>query len=353
MIKVRTYAKIYKDFLKWMYKKTGDNKYRYDTFFSTGDKKVKEATLYKLILDLCYDKTDGLYYFSKFIIGDLQDIGYPYPFHYNSLFRKWDKLVKKHDRLAVLCARGHGKAQSLKSKVLTPTGWTTVQQLKVGDDVIGANGLSTKVIKLHPIEKLPLYKLSTNDGRTTICSENHLWTVESIKDNTVLTLPLHEILKNYRTEKNNKVNYNYYIKNVQPIEFANGEFDFDFYPLGILIGTASKISETAEINNTFIYTSIENRIKLVQGLVDSVGNISFKDNNFYFNNIPYKLTHDITNLIRSLGGIIYIRINTSSIKLNSQPHYNLTCSLPIGIIDRKSTRLNSSHIPLSRMPSSA
>ena len=66
--------------------------------------------MYKQILEMCYHPDNGLYYFIRFIIGDLQEIGYPKPFRYNGLLRKWDKLIKSHKKLAILSARGHGKS---------------------------------------------------------------------------------------------------------------------------------------------------------------------------------------------------------------------------------------------------
>jgi len=74
------------------------------------DTTAVNSFLYSSILKLCYDKENGLYYFSKFIIGNLKDVGYPKPFRFNQLLRKWNKLALKHKKIAILCARGHGKS---------------------------------------------------------------------------------------------------------------------------------------------------------------------------------------------------------------------------------------------------
>lgn len=107
---MRTYTQIYKDYCAWLVKTTGNLDYEYETFISSRDKTTAKSLLFKSIMELCYDPDKGLYFFCKFIIGDLQEIGYPKPFSFNHLFRKWDKLVKKHKHLAILCARGHGKS---------------------------------------------------------------------------------------------------------------------------------------------------------------------------------------------------------------------------------------------------
>ena len=107
---MRTYEDIYKDYCNWVVEKTGNPEFSYKNLLSRYDKNTLHAFLFKSILELCYDKDKGLYFFCKFIIGPLTDIGFPAPFRFNKLLRSWDKLVKKNRYLAILCARGHGKS---------------------------------------------------------------------------------------------------------------------------------------------------------------------------------------------------------------------------------------------------
>ena len=107
---MRSFEDIFVDYTKWLVKKTGNPLYAYKTLLENEDPNTVKSFLYKSILELCYDKKDGMYYFCKFVIGDLLDIGFPKPFRYNKLLREWDKLVKKSKKLCILCARGHGKS---------------------------------------------------------------------------------------------------------------------------------------------------------------------------------------------------------------------------------------------------
>ena len=107
---MRTYTDIYKTYLEFMFKLTGDEEFKYNNFMKADDEKTQKALCYQHILELCYDEDKGFYYFIKFIIGDLRELGFPKPLRYNMLFRKWDLLIKKHKHLAVLCSRGHGKS---------------------------------------------------------------------------------------------------------------------------------------------------------------------------------------------------------------------------------------------------
>ena len=47
-------------------------------------------------------------------------------------------------------AGGTGKAQPLWSKVLTPTGWTTMGNINVGDEVVAGDGSTTHVTGVFP-----------------------------------------------------------------------------------------------------------------------------------------------------------------------------------------------------------
>ncbi len=107
---MRKYINIYKDYCNWVVEKSDNPDFKYEYILREYGETTTHAILYKSILELIYDPKDGLYYFCKFIVGNLMDIGYPNPFRYNNLLRRWDKLIKSHKKLAFLCARGHGKS---------------------------------------------------------------------------------------------------------------------------------------------------------------------------------------------------------------------------------------------------
>ena len=107
---MRTRDDIVKDYLKFMYEQTNDDKFIYGNFIDNYETiEIASSIAYKAIVDLCYHRKDGIFYFCKFILGDLSDAGFPKALRYNGLMRKWDTLVKKHKHLSILSARGHGK----------------------------------------------------------------------------------------------------------------------------------------------------------------------------------------------------------------------------------------------------
>lgn len=107
---MRTYKNIYQDYTKWLVEKTKDTSLSYDNLVKEYGEHIVHTFLYKDLLSKCYNKNDGMFYFCKFIVGSLTEIGYPNSFRYNSLLRKWHKLVTSTKYLAILCGRGHGKS---------------------------------------------------------------------------------------------------------------------------------------------------------------------------------------------------------------------------------------------------
>ena len=70
-----------------------------------------------------------------------------------------------------------GKAQPLWSKIKTPFGWTTMGEIKVGDEVATPDGKTAKVIGLYPQGMKPIKRLTFKDGRTAEACDDHLWEV--------------------------------------------------------------------------------------------------------------------------------------------------------------------------------
>lgn len=73
---------------------------------------------------------------------------------------------------------GSGKRLSLDTRIPTPTGWTTMGDLKVGDEVLSRAGESTRVIAVSETEQTPdLYRITLSDGQTIDADYDHQWVV--------------------------------------------------------------------------------------------------------------------------------------------------------------------------------
>lgn len=75
--------------------------------------------------------------------------------------------------------KGSASAQPLDAKVLTPSGWTTMGALKVGDAIVDPMGDSSSVVTgIFPQGVTPVYELTFSDKSVTRASHHHLWEIE-------------------------------------------------------------------------------------------------------------------------------------------------------------------------------
>jgi hypothetical protein len=80
-------------------------------------------------------------------------------------------------------ATGSGKRLSIDTQVPTPTGWTTVGEIKVGDQVFGRDGKPTTVLYLSDVEQKPdLFEVRLSDGQVIKADRDHQWIVETFAD---------------------------------------------------------------------------------------------------------------------------------------------------------------------------
>jgi replicative DNA helicase len=72
-----------------------------------------------------------------------------------------------------------GKALSLDSKLLTPSGFIEMRAVKVGDALIGADGNPCRVTGVFPQGKRHLFRVTMSDGSSTRCCDEHLWQTQT------------------------------------------------------------------------------------------------------------------------------------------------------------------------------
>ena len=76
----------------------------------------------------------------------------------------------------------YGKAQPLTTPIPAPRGWTTMGQLHIGTEVFAADGTVTTVTGVYPQGVRPVYKITMQDGSSTLCDEEHLWEIQTTYD---------------------------------------------------------------------------------------------------------------------------------------------------------------------------
>ena len=80
-------------------------------------------------------------------------------------------------QMIIVAARpGVGKALALDTPLPTPTGWTTMGDVAVGDWLLGADGLPTLVVAATDVMLgRPCYEVEFSDGTTIVADAQHQW----------------------------------------------------------------------------------------------------------------------------------------------------------------------------------
>ncbi|GHS85654.1 hypothetical protein AGMMS50218_03680 [Actinomycetota bacterium] len=80
-------------------------------------------------------------------------------------------------QMIVIAARpAIGKALALDTALPTPTGWTTMGQVQVGDLLLAADGTPTPVVAATPVlTGRPCYRVTFDDGTTIVADAHHEW----------------------------------------------------------------------------------------------------------------------------------------------------------------------------------
>jgi replicative DNA helicase len=84
-------------------------------------------------------------------------------------------------QMIVIAARpAVGKALALDTPLPTPTGWTTMGEVKVGDFVLGSDGRPTRIVAATDVMTgRPCYSVHFSDGSILVADEQHQWLTEN------------------------------------------------------------------------------------------------------------------------------------------------------------------------------
>ncbi len=80
-------------------------------------------------------------------------------------------------QLIIVAGRpGLGKALALDTPLPTPTGWTTMGEVKAGDRLLGEDGRPTVVVHAYEVRHdRPCFEVEFSDGSSVVADVEHLW----------------------------------------------------------------------------------------------------------------------------------------------------------------------------------
>ena len=274
-------------------------------------------------------------------------------------------MFEGKDVKVLLSQAGSGKGNWVECRIPTPKGIIRFGDLKEGDFVFDRYGKPTKVLKVYKRGFLDAYKVTLSDGRSTIVSGDHLWTVyRTPYSNRKYTLELSEIIKEgVRAEdkrENRKLGrpkfyipcqgiqeytekalpVNPYVfgaftgngcltetgltfssndyETVHKLELLLGEsvtavrrsvknYSWDFFDHVTRMKTSdffeSLYSHEKYIPSCYKYNSVENRFALLQGLFDTDGSVTITGKRLHvtYSTVSKRLAEDVKEVLSSVG----------------------------------------------------
>lgn len=206
---------------------------------------------------------------------------------------------------------GLGKLQPLESKLLFSHGWGVMGDAKVGDQVIGADGHPTTIVGVYPQGMKEIFKVTFSDGSSTECGDEHLWAVRSA-EGTFQVMTLAEIMERQVD------GVSYEIPMMAPAVFP--------VKVGIkdLHATGAGLSHDTDFPEDLLWGSVEQRIAVLQGIVDTSGYISLKAGLCVRAGTPI-FARGVIRLVQSLGGTAQL------IDEDVTPSHTVAIAMPEGV----------------------
>lgn len=228
-----------------------------------------------------------------------------------------------------------GKALPNYTKIPLFNGtWKQVDEVEVGDELIGSDGKPTKVLKVHPQEnKKEIYKVVFSDGHSAECCEEHLWGYyENAIDDKKLCVATTKQLFEKKSEGKFKCRFS--IPTVAAVDYEKKDYKISPYLVGSL--TVRHFGKT--FSNEYFIGSIEQRYELLSGILDLKVDVIKNSNSLFFSTSSREVAAQIEQLSRSLGYGVTINQLYPGYEITL---WNCKTNYRMNIIDIQPTRVTS------------
>lgn len=168
-----------------------------------------------------------------------------------------DLLVKDGNDIYIIDYKG----LPLDTVIPTKTGWTTIGDIKEGDEIFDRDGNITKVIHKSDIHYNPCYKITFDNGESIVADHEHRWLISFRRPDKTFSdriMTTEEIAK-WLIEKP-RTSYNIpKILNGKPLNLPEIDLPIDPYVLGCWLGDGSKSCGILTNINPKVWEEISNR----------------------------------------------------------------------------------------------
>ncbi|WP_445167788.1 replicative DNA helicase [Mycolicibacterium sp. Dal123E01] len=192
-------------------------------------------------------------------------------------------------QMIVVAARpGMGKALKLDTPLPTPTGWTTMGEVKVGDYLLGADGLPTRVVAATEVMVgRPCYEVEFSDGTVLVADAEHQWLTDTRASRKSAVRTTREIAESLRCPTQD-YRLNHSVTNAKALQGPDLDSPIGPYTRGVLLGDASTTDpeivmrveaegnavdalNAGRIPAEYLRSSETQRRALLAGLLDTAG----------------------------------------------------------------------------------
>jgi replicative DNA helicase len=238
-------------------------------------------------------------------------------------------------QMIIVAARpAMGKALALDTPLPTPDGWTTMGEVRVGDQLLGADGRPTTVIAATEVMYgRPCHRMRFSDGTGIIADAHHQWLTEGALSATGCVRTTEEIADCAPST--------HAIANTAPLDLPPGELPIAPYALGVWLGGG--MSESFVTTDPDIFCGVDaaafgaslravmptrpehvpvdylrssraQRAMLLAGLLDAGGHV-MADGSVTFDCANRRLATGIAELAVSLGHVCFVGETTAGQRL--------------------------------------
>jgi phosphate starvation-inducible protein PhoH and related proteins len=196
-----------------------------------------------------------------------------------------------------------GRAQPVSTLVLTPSGFRPIGSLRVGDLVVGSDGLPTPVLGVYPRGRREVFRVRAQDGASTLCCGEHLWRVWAPEDR-MRGRPGRVLETRHMVGRLRRAHQHRFELPLlrAPVEFEPRPVPMDPYALGLLLGDGCLTTKT-----TPSFTTAD--LELVAALEDALDGIELwrkGDVNYVLRHVEGHrggviVANPVTAVLRELG----------------------------------------------------